>query len=43
VLGAAIGVLLGVGGVLLLVSLALLIGGLLSASRVARRDSAPAG
>ncbi|MFE3997675.1 hypothetical protein ACFX43_02600 [Nocardioides sp. YIM B13467] len=40
-LGIAIGVLLGVGGVLLLVSLALLIGGLLSASRVERRDPAP--
>jgi len=41
-LGAAIGVLLGVGGVLLLVSLALLIGGLLSASRAKHRDPAPA-
>ena len=42
-LGTAIGVLLGVGGVLLLVSLALLLGGVLSASRVDRREPATAG
>lgn len=42
-LGTAIGVLLGAGGVLLLVSLALLLGGLISASRVERRAPAPAG
>lgn len=42
-LGTAIGVLLGCGGVLLLVALALLLGGLLSASRVEQRAPAPAG
>ncbi|MFI5624443.1 hypothetical protein ACIA03_13345 [Nocardioides sp. NPDC051685] len=42
-LGTAIGVLLGAGGVLLLVSLALLLGGVLSASRVERRGPATAG
>ncbi|MFE6506759.1 hypothetical protein ACFVDI_00275 [Nocardioides sp. NPDC057767] len=41
-LGTAIGVLLGSGGVLLLVALALLLGGLLSASRAEQRAPAPA-